>query len=250
MSLDLETLATLQNIMQNTENNSSEFEDESHSEFDEFDDDDDDEFDEFDDDDDDEFDDDDDEFSAFDDDDDEFIGRLIRRRKKRRQRKRDARLRAALKRVRPIRRPRKPSVARPQVNYAQAQELEALRRSANNRIKKLKNVTVANARANSALRRKVSAAQRKMAAAQKQQQMMAMMQMISPPQIEEIKTDSSESNTVTAETSAGANDGVITIGNPDVKFKTNPLALLPLLSSGSGGMNNMMLPLLMMTLKD
>lgn len=245
MSLDLETLATLQNIMQSTENNSSEFEDESYLDFDEFDDDDD-ESDEFDDDDDDEFDDDDDEFSAFDDDDDEEIFGILKRRRDRIQRKKDRKFMKRLNRIRPIRRPRKPSVTTPRVNYAQAQELESLRRSANNRIKKLKRVTVANARANSALRRKVSATQRKMAAAQKQQQMMAMMQMISPPQIEEIKADTTKAVDITA---GKPGTGEISIQDPEVTFKTNPLALLPLLSTG-GGQNNMMLPLLMMTMNN
>lgn len=240
MSLDEKTLQLLSTVM-NSENNSSEFDDETYSDFDEYFDDDDefDEFDEFDDDDDDDYYDDDDEaFAEFDDDDDdEFIGRWLRRRKIRRRKRRDAKLRAALNRVRPIRRPRVRTVNR--TAYATKSDLDGFRRTANKGLKNLKRTAAANARATSALRRK-------MAAAQKQQQMMAMMQMMMPPQIEEIKTDSTKNNTLSAHTT-GNKDASVSFESPDVTFKTNPLALLPLMSSG-GGMNNMMLPLILMTM--
>lgn len=235
-NLDMEALMQLNALMQNdsSENDAEYDDDEFLSDYDDFDDFDD-AFDDYDDEFDDEFyefDDDDD-----DDDDDDFAGELRFRRPRwlRRPRNRGPRGRPRRRprpQIKPIRRPR-PTIKKPLTNYASIKDLNKIVSSTNKRIGALKRVSSANARDNHKLRKKLKAAQQ-------QQQMTAMMSMLSPPQIKSMNVDTAKANTIG--TTNGAN-AKLSLENPKVEFETNPLALLPLLSSGGGNMNSM-LPLL------
>lgn len=238
-NLDMETLVQLNTLLQNNESESeSEYEeDEFLSEYDDYDDDD--EFDDYDED-EDEFDDDETaEFDDYDDDDEIFrwIKRGITKRRDKRLIKRGWRRPAPKVRRIPKRRP---TVARVN-NYASMTDLNSLISSTNKRIGALKRTTSINARANSRNARVNAQLRRKLKAAEDQQRMTAMMTMLSPPQVKSIAHNTSTTNQVGSNT--------ISLDEPEVKFKTNPLALLSMMGSSGGNMQSI-LPLILLTQND